>query len=62
MLSPTGRNPTRSEKRRIYADGGGAWYWLVDPAYQGEAIAEGVVAYTTDDPFAVRVVPAELTG
>lgn len=75
VLSPTGRNRDLSEKRRIYADGGASWYWLVDPAvpsltalrlvgssYEEQARAEGSTVYVTDDPFPVRVIPAELVG
>ncbi len=73
VLSRTGRDRDLSEKRRIYAEGGAAWYWLVDPAvpsltilrlggrtYDEEALVEGSTAHVTDDPFSVRVVPAEL--
>ncbi len=62
-------------EQRIYAEGGGAWYWLVDPAvpsltvlglvgraYEERALVKGSTAHVTDDPFPVRVVPAELTG
>ena len=73
VLSPTGRNRDLSEKRRIYADGGAPWYWIVDPAvprltvlrlrdgdYEEHAVVENGDAYDTDEPFPVRVVPAEL--
>ncbi|MHB8295656.1 MAG: Uma2 family endonuclease [Acidimicrobiales bacterium] len=30
VLSPTGRARDLHEKRRIYARGGAAWYWIVD--------------------------------
>jgi Uma2 family endonuclease len=73
VLSPTGRDRDLSEKRRIYAEGGAAWYWLVDPAvpsltilrlagraYEELALVRGSTAHVTDDPFPVRVVPAEL--
>lgn len=74
VLSPTGRDRDLSEKRRIYAAGGAAWYWLVDPAvpsltvlrlagqvYEEQARVEGGAAYVTDEPFSVRVVPVKLT-
>ncbi|MDQ2726732.1 MAG: Uma2 family endonuclease [Actinomycetota bacterium] len=73
VLSPTGRNRDLSEKRRIYAEGGATWYWLVDPAfpsltvlrlagqaYEQQALMEGSAPYITEEPFPVRVVPAEL--
>lgn len=75
VLSPTGRNRDLSEKRHIYAEGGAAWYWLVDPAvpgltalrlagrsYEDHAMVQGSTAYVTDDPFPVRVVPSELVS
>jgi len=75
VLSPTGRNRDLFEKRRIYAEGGAAWYWLVDPAvpnlavlrlaaraYEEQILVEGGAAYVTDDPLSVRVVPAELVS
>ncbi|MGH9116174.1 MAG: Uma2 family endonuclease, partial [Acidimicrobiales bacterium] len=73
VLSPTGRNRDLSEKRRIYAEGGAAWYWTFDPdepsltvlrlaggAYVEHARVEGDAAYETDRPFPLRVVPADL--
>lgn len=73
ILSPTGHGRDLSEKRRIYAEGGAPWYWLVEPdvasltvlrlagqAYDEEALVEGATAYVTKDPSSVRVVPAEL--
>lgn len=75
VLSPTGRARDLHEKRRIYAEGGAAWYWVVDPAepsltvlrlqggtYEEVARATGPEPYETGDPFPVRVVPAELLG
>lgn len=75
ILSPSGRGRDLSEKRRIYAEGGAAWYWIVDPeepsltvlrltagAYEDEARVTGATAYETARPFAVRVVPAQLLG
>ena len=74
ILSPSGRPRDLYEKRRIYAEGGAAWYWIVDPdiptmsvlrlvgdAYEEEAHVSGSEAYEAMEPFAVRVVPAELT-
>ncbi len=73
VLSPTGRDRDLSEKRRIYAEGGAAWYWLVDPVvpsvtilrlagrtYEEHALVEGSTVHVTDQPFPIRVVPAEL--
>ena len=73
VLSPSGRDRDLFEKRRIYAKGGAAFYWIVDPAepgltvlklvgdqYQEEARVRGDSAYVGEDPFPVRVVPAEL--
>ncbi|MGH9074460.1 MAG: Uma2 family endonuclease, partial [Acidimicrobiales bacterium] len=73
VLSPAGRNRDISEKRRIYAEGHAAWYWLVDPEepsltvlrlagdhYEDHARVQGRDAYVTEDPFPVRVVPADL--
>jgi len=73
VLAPTGRDRDLSEKRRIYAEGGAAWYWLVDPVvpsvtilrlagrtYEEHAFVEGSTVHVTDQPFPVRVVPAEL--
>ena len=74
ILSPGGRPRDLYEKRRIYAEGGAAWYWIVDPdipglnvlrlvgdVYEEEAHVSGTEAYTATEPFLVRVVPAELT-
>lgn len=73
ILSPSGRGRDLSEKRRIYAEGRAAWYWIVDPdepgltvlrlagdVYEQEARVTDSEAYETDQPFPVRVVPAEL--
>lgn len=75
ILSPTGRGRDLHEKRRIYAEGGAAWYWIVDPAepslivlrlagdsYEEQARVSGLEAYETEEPFPVRLVPAELLG
>ena len=73
VLSPGNRGRDLSEKRRIYADGGAAWYWIVDPAvpsvtvlrladgaYVEHARVEGGQILTTEEPVAVRIVPADL--
>lgn len=73
VLPPSGRGRDLSEKRRIYAEGGASWYWVVDPAepsltvlrlagdtYEEHARVTGSQAYVADQPFPVRVVPAEL--
>ena len=75
VLSPYGRGRDLHEKRRIYAQGRAAWYWIVDPAepsltvlrlvgdaYEDHARVAGTGAYETEEPFPVRVVPAELTA
>ncbi|MGH9073910.1 MAG: Uma2 family endonuclease [Acidimicrobiales bacterium] len=72
-LSPHGPGRDLYEKRRIYAAGGAAWYWIVDPAepsltvlrlvadvYEEAARVAGAEAYEAEAPFPVRVVPAEL--
>ena len=74
ILSPGGRPRDLHEKRRIYAEGGAAWYWIVDPeipsltvlrlvrsVYEEEAHVSGTEAFDASEPFLVRVVPAELT-
>lgn len=73
VLSPSNRGRDLSEKRRIYADGGATWYWIVDPAvpsvtvlrlvdgaYVEHARVEGDQILTTEEPVAVRIVPSEL--
>ncbi len=73
ILSPSGRGRDLSEKRRIYAEGRAAWYWIVDPEepsvtvlrlvgglYEEEARVTDSEAYETEQPILVRVVPAEL--
>src|SRR5579875_1723370 len=73
VLSPYGRGRDLHEKRRVYAEGGAAWYWVVDPAepsltvlrlagdsYEDQGRVTGPVAYESEEPFPVRVVPAEL--
>ena len=72
VLSPSNRGRDLSEKRRIYAGGGAAWYWIVDPAvpsvtvlrlvdgaYVEHARVEGGQTLTTEEPVAVRIVPSE---
>ena len=74
VLSPTGQARDLYEKRRVYAAGGAAWYWIVDPAtpsltvlrlvgdaYEQAAHVAGDDVYETGEPFTVRVVPLELT-
>ena len=73
VLSPSGRGRDLFEKRRIYAAGGAAWYWIVDPAepsltalrlagdaYEEAARVVGSDAYETSEPVRVRIVPADL--
>ena len=73
VLSPSGRGRDLFEKRRIYALGQARWYWIFDPAepsllvlrltaegYVDEARIVGEDAYEARDPFAVRIVPADL--
>ena len=73
VLSPSGRGRDLFEKRRIYAEGGASWYWIVDPAepsltvlrltatgYEDEARIVGDEVYETEDPFPVRIVPRNL--
>ena len=73
VLSSSGRGRDLFEKRRIDADGQASWYWIVDSVepsltvlrltaagYVDEARVIGDEAYETHDPFAVRIVPAEL--
>lgn len=74
VLSPTGRVRDLEAKRRVYAQGGASWYWIVDPgipsvtvlrlageAYEHVAHVEGGDIYESREPFAVRVVPRDLT-
>lgn len=73
VLSPQGRGRDLFEMRRIYAEGGAAWYWIVDPlvpsvtvlrlvgdAYEEAARVVGDDALETGEPFPVRVVPNDL--
>lgn len=75
VLSPSGRHRDLTDKRRIYAEGGADWYWLVDPAvpsltvlrrsgpsYEEHARVEGSTPYVTDEPFPIRVVPSDLVS
>jgi Uma2 family endonuclease len=73
ILSPSGRARDLHDKRRIYAEGRAEWYWIVDPAepsltvlrlgkdgYEEQARVTGRQPYDTQQPFPIRVVPAEL--
>ena len=73
VVSPTGRGRDLFEKRRIYAQGGASWYWIVDPdepsltalrlagdAYEEAARVAGSDAYETSEPVHVLIVPADL--
>ena len=73
ILSASGRPRDLYEKRRIYAEGGAAWYWIVDPdvpsltvlrlqgdAYEEAAHVAGSDAHEATEPFALRIVPADL--
>jgi Uma2 family endonuclease len=73
VLSPTGRGRDLFEKRRIYAEGGAGWYWIVDPdepsltvlrlagdQYELAARIVNAEVYETGEPMSLRVVPAEL--
>ncbi len=73
VLSPSTRSVDLLLKRGVYAESGVAWYWVVDPAVpsvralrlvDGELVdagaAEGAQALELDEPFPVRVVPADL--
>lgn len=74
VLSPTAQARDLYEKRRVYAEGGAAWYWIVDPSkpsltvlrlvgdgYEQAAFVEGDDVHETREPFTVRVVPLDLT-
>lgn len=74
VLSPTGRARDLYEKRRVYAEGGAEWYWIVDPLspsltvlrlargeYEQTAYVDGGDVYETREPLPVRVIPLELT-
>jgi len=74
VLSPTGRDRDLSEKRRIYAEGGAAWYWLVDPVvpsvtilrlagrtYEEHALVEGSTVHVTDLHDIASTVAADYT-
>jgi Uma2 family endonuclease len=75
VLSPTGKDRDLFDKRRIYAQAGAEWYWLVDPAgpsltvlrlvegrYEEAARVVGDFGFTAEDPFPVTVVPDQLLG
>lgn len=74
ILSRSGRPRDLYEKRRIYAEGGAAWYWIVDPdipsltvlrlaggVYEEQAHVSRSEAYDATEPCRVRVVPSDLT-
>ena len=49
VASPSTRAEDRGRKRRLYALGGAAWYWIVDPD------AEGITVMTNEgNQFVVR--------
>ena len=73
VLSPSTRRHDLALKRRVYAEGGVASYWICDPGepsvtvlelkdgdyvQTGRAVGERAVAVAT--PFAVELVPADL--
>ncbi len=73
VLSPLGRGRDLHEKRRLYAEAGCPWYWILDPeepslvvlrlgggAYSNIARVDGGRAWSTAEPITVRVVPADL--
>ena len=73
VLSPSGRGRDLHEKRRIYANGGAAWYWIVDPdepsltvmrlagdEYELAARVVDSEVYEAFEPMSLRIVPAEL--
>lgn len=73
VLSPSGRGRDLYEKRRIYAAGRAAWYWIVDPdepsltvlrlagqGYEEVARVTGSEPYAASEPVQVRVVAADL--
>ena len=73
VLSPSTRSVDLLLKHGVYAESGVASYWVVDPAvpsvrawrlqdgaYVEVGAAEGEQALVLDEPFPVRVVPADL--
>lgn len=75
VISPTSRLRDASLKKAVYARLGCASFWLVDPArdqptltvfelagggYREVACVQGDEPWTAAQPFAVRVVPADL--
>jgi Uma2 family endonuclease len=73
IVSPSGRGRDLFEKRRIYAAGRAAWYWILDPdeptltvlrlvgdAYEETSRVVGSEAYEAEEPLRLRVVPAAL--
>ncbi len=74
VLSPSSRSVDRVLKRELYEQAGVAAYWVVDPAvpsvtvwllvdgrYGDPLVVEGAGVLSLDQPFPVRLVPAELT-
>jgi Uma2 family endonuclease len=73
IRSPSTAHYDAGTKRLAYEAAGVLWYWMVDPdepsltvlelvdgAYMEVASAVGDEAYAADEPFSVRVVPADL--
>ena len=73
VLSPSTRRHDLALKRRVYAEGGVASYWICDPGepsvtvlelvdgdyvQTGRAVGEQAIAVAA--PFAVELVPADL--
>ena len=73
ILSPSSHERDLVTKRHAYAAAGCAHYWIVDPdepaiiaftlvdgVFQESARARGSEPLVVDEPFAVRIMPAEL--